>query len=1077
MSEINDINITNNGKFELKSKNNQWGFIDIYNFLNYSINNNDTNKYFKIWKENLNNEENYPNGYMLYTKNNKNSLISLKSDLLEMFEKRYKFVKEMMKKVKNILIINDDKLPNAEMQLKILSSFLKNEIFIENIKNIKLKDRKSNDEYKILELHNKIVKDIKFLENFKIGYGYVDDTIDRNSSLSNIKLKKQNMDDDDNFTSIIYKNIVKIYHHYENKKTLKILSEESLSSILNNEKLMEEISVNTDKYLYKIIKKKDIREKLKNILKIDDEINIDIVLKNIIDNLKSKAKHDYVGDNIYLKSKVENALVEFLNINAHNANLIMSDKNFRNKIFKNFNKSKFEYTYKEIENEMKILEEIKKYISMNNNKIITCPFCNYKNNNISEIEIHIEKEHEDIKLNTKNFKMKLPFKIDNKEYCPYCPYTILDINDNNMIKHIKLYHLLSDNVDENKKFEKYIELNEEENINEEVKNDKSFEKSINKFEKSERIENIIEALEMKYPFIFKDIDLDNESFKNKINKLKEKHFDIESSKTPNEILEFVKIKEIINKEVIDEQVESIFSSLLLNNKVVEIILEELMKWEKEFINTKNIDISSIETLIQKKFNKKEHLELLSAIEKIIPFDMNKRYNYKQLENRIDLLKNFDYCNLLFKICNLSKNKKNNEEKFIDDIIQEIKNIIFLKIPIINTKKNKYKSNIQDWMYNYMNKNIDYKEEEKLRLIKLGQEPKLNREKAIFLQKKQELYNKNQKLEKNLGISFDTFNFFILLSYGKINLEEFFDKENSNDYIVENIYNLLNSNTLKNDIEYHKNDKHFETGIDKNNANKIWYWPLDDKSYYKRIEFFISTLIGNNKHEDEDPYSLQYHLAKQFFEKSKPSVLENRDSELKKLSHSLKLDDITEFQIIENKIKNVIDIFLHAHYKNINNPENNLVINISDILSNLLVMIFKFFNLMIEKSNNPNALKSYIVKLFQMLSFIIEAKDVNVSGKRILSDKERKENLKNYEKKRKLQKKLEESFQEKEEQELKKELDKDYNIEKKEADEFQDFMEEDMNDNIEDEKEYDSNDEVDYSEIEDEIEEQEEDFFE
>jgi hypothetical protein len=266
-------------KFVALSTDEEIGYIDLYNFLKTLSDNQEIDNEL-VDKFNLD----------IY-KNLSNDKIKSKIGLLrENFEKRNKDLSNKKQKLMDILIINDSELVYSEKQLEKINNILEDKDFkkaIENIHN-KLKNQELNEmDVKKYSFYKQLENQKLYLENKKIG------------SNANIvtNLKK-------------HERIARQY-----RKVIKNIESEMKTGI-EMEKITDE-----DKLEFKEVLDIFTNQKInKMIKKLDNDFN------NNMNNSK-----------INLKSKVIRSLMNLFNISNKQAVIIMSDKKFREKLFKNFN--------------------------------------------------------------------------------------------------------------------------------------------------------------------------------------------------------------------------------------------------------------------------------------------------------------------------------------------------------------------------------------------------------------------------------------------------------------------------------------------------------------------------------------------------------------------------------------------------------------------------------------------------------------------------------------------------------------------------------------------------------------------
>ena len=415
-------------KFLAYSKNNELGFIDYYNYITYLVENSNDNEYFVKWK-----------------KTNKASGDYDLKKLKDSYFSRRDYILRFFTDLKNIMIVMDNDLLLAEKQLESLEKILP-----------KLDQGLCPDVYK------KILRDIDFLRNFKIGNSVVPYyKVHENSGLSDKNFKK--------LEEYIYKD----YVVYEEEQTKKIINgQREYKKYVSGSYQTTEIDAIKDDLIQKIVKK--IVERL-------DRVSVD--------------------DNLYLKLKAKRSLSELLKNSENDAEIIMTNKNFRKKIFKKFDHKHYESIFTDVKKHVEECEKINNFLDIRNENLSLCPFCNFTSSENSNVKRHIENVHcskiyenainktedralikkyeDEISLINKNnkflSKVKFPYQYDDNEsknevflneknldnlktvrpfisdkkiYCPYCPYK--EIHSGGQIYwHIKMYHLFGDNILEN----------------------------------------------------------------------------------------------------------------------------------------------------------------------------------------------------------------------------------------------------------------------------------------------------------------------------------------------------------------------------------------------------------------------------------------------------------------------------------------------------------------------------------------------------------------------------------------------------------------------------------------------------
>lgn len=360
-------NVTANTDYET----NTIGFIDSFDYMN--------KLYYKKIGET---DENIDDKFSAF--NSITSMKNLPTDILktkivkvkESFDKNNKNVHEKIQKLRDVLTVLDETLPYYEKQVENIRKILRNKVFINDVEIIRKKsvnaaltpeenmspaDYLTTDEKRKFSYYSTLKNQLYQLENIVIG------------SSKNIMVNEIKRAND----------MIKI------RQAFGIITDDLKTKYASNITLSE----NQGKVVDKMMDLWEDEEITKIIADIDLDFdrNTDITISG-------------------LKGKVARALMNFTGMKYKQVMVIMSDKNFRKKMFKNAN-------IEDIRNKMTSLKEmsleykqIEKFISHYNNKIHACPYCSFVSIVPITTALHIVGTHEKL-INKYDFNQSLKIVI------------------------------------------------------------------------------------------------------------------------------------------------------------------------------------------------------------------------------------------------------------------------------------------------------------------------------------------------------------------------------------------------------------------------------------------------------------------------------------------------------------------------------------------------------------------------------------------------------------------------------------------------------------------------------------------
>ena len=258
-------------------------------------------------------------------KNMSDKQISAKiAQLLEIFQKRNSSLESKKQKLIDLQIVNSGELSHAEEQLTKIQKILKNQNFTNSIKLIQ----------------NRMRNNVELTEEDQIKYSFFKTLENQSSYLQNFKIGTMKQ----------------VGNKSQIKKVVSKISKQMKQDIEMDIKLTSEQSIELDRVLS---------------VWTDDQSRI------IVGQLDRKFNRDMNKSKLNLKQKVIKSLMNFLDINYKRAIVILSDKNFRTKMFGSINMEDVQNKINVINNELNEHSIIKSYLNTSNQKIALCPFCSF----------------------------------------------------------------------------------------------------------------------------------------------------------------------------------------------------------------------------------------------------------------------------------------------------------------------------------------------------------------------------------------------------------------------------------------------------------------------------------------------------------------------------------------------------------------------------------------------------------------------------------------------------------------------------------------------------------------------------
>jgi hypothetical protein len=333
-----------NKDFIAHSTESKVGLIDLFKYANYALynkrsNNTNISEELKQFSKKM---EKYQLSSMIYME--ESQLMEYIQNIKTTFEKSQKELIQKYNKMTQVLTILSSDLDYYYDELLNIKRILRNKDFTTEINYIRKKMSSKislTDEEKIkMSFFINLNSQKTFLEKFKIGNG------------SNyINLNAQEKD---------YKEIVR-------KISTDIESNLNINNTLTTKQTMD----------------------LKNVMEIWTDANT----KNILEELNNTYNKNIQNNDLYLKSKLINSLMKFLNINRREAEILSKDKTFKKRLFKNVEQKTIREKISILKSELNEYKIIEDFFNTYTKKYTVCPHCSFKNNLILMTDFHIQDVH------------------------------------------------------------------------------------------------------------------------------------------------------------------------------------------------------------------------------------------------------------------------------------------------------------------------------------------------------------------------------------------------------------------------------------------------------------------------------------------------------------------------------------------------------------------------------------------------------------------------------------------------------------------------------------------------------------
>jgi hypothetical protein len=384
------------GKIIAYTSKNNMGFVDVFKYINYLISSKTSEIDMKSVVEYAAKLKDF-NMDILKNLSIK-QLNEKKTTLLDLYKKRNTLLKENKEKLLHLKIINDEEYFFYEKLLTNINKILNNVNFINRIKNIQTKNKNgiklTKNEFSLYSFYKYMDNYSKYLNNFKLGDKII-------SEVENSK---------------IYKNIAN-----------------DIVNELKTEINMEISLTNTEKYeLEEVLSNWSDEESKKIIKSIDEDMNTKLMTSNV-----------------NLRKKVLTSLKKLLGISLLHANTILSDINFREKMFQNVNIDDINNNINLVNIELNEHQQIDDFMNLYHKRVNVCPFCNFENKMGIVVNLHVSDAHKVLAKKYPEQKAVNMFdivKVGKGFECLHIP-TVFD-KIGNLKVHIKKHYLRPEIKDE-----------------------------------------------------------------------------------------------------------------------------------------------------------------------------------------------------------------------------------------------------------------------------------------------------------------------------------------------------------------------------------------------------------------------------------------------------------------------------------------------------------------------------------------------------------------------------------------------------------------------------------------------------